>query len=451
MKQSEKIGLVSSTAIGLGAIIGAGIFVLSGTTIALAGTGALLAFLLTGITAAILALEIGELTSKMPKERGAAYSFAYEAFGSELGFVTGIMLYVAYMASVSAIALGFGAYLASLLGITSQLYVHAFAVLLILALIGINYFGIRRAANADTLLVAFKILVLVVFVGFALFAGKWTASSFSGMLDNGWSGIFSASVIALFAYEGFQAIAAVTPDMKGGGRQAAKAILIAVGASIVLYVSVVASMMALVPASQYKFIADPLSYALKASSAPSLLFVLVAIAALVATASASLSMLIGGSHLIYQMSEDGLVPQALAETRKGSATPLKALVATSLISIVTLFAGNIYIIAAISNFGIIFSFVILSFAVIKVRRIERMQKAGSDIFNDVHLSRKNVFQAPLYPILPVLSIASLILFFYGFPTLALSSGVGTLLVSIIAYYALRETKDKPIVKIKFFG
>src|SRR5690349_21360779 len=108
-----KIGLAGATAIGLGAIIGAGIFVLSGTTINLAGSGALIAFIITGIVAIILALELGELSSEMPKERGATYSFTYHAFGSELGFIGGILLYLGYAAAVATIALGFGSYLSS--------------------------------------------------------------------------------------------------------------------------------------------------------------------------------------------------------------------------------------------------------------------------------------------------------------------------------------------------
>ena len=106
-KVPETISQKSATAIGLGAIIGAGIFVLSGTAIALAGSYALVSFVLVGIIALIVALELGELGSIMPQEKGASYSYVRGAFGSELGFITGLLLYFSYVSSIPVIALGF--------------------------------------------------------------------------------------------------------------------------------------------------------------------------------------------------------------------------------------------------------------------------------------------------------------------------------------------------------
>ena len=92
---SEKntISVWVATAVSLGAIIGAGIFVLSGTAIALAGADAIIAFIIVGIVAFMMALQLGELGSLMPKLKGASYSYTYKAFGSELGFITGILIY----------------------------------------------------------------------------------------------------------------------------------------------------------------------------------------------------------------------------------------------------------------------------------------------------------------------------------------------------------------------
>src|SRR5271157_437972 len=103
----KKIGIASATAVGLGAIIGAGIFVLSGTAIALAGSFALPAFLIVGAVAMIVALVFGELGSIFPYAKGASYSYAYNAFGSEIGFITGILQYISYATAASAVSLGF--------------------------------------------------------------------------------------------------------------------------------------------------------------------------------------------------------------------------------------------------------------------------------------------------------------------------------------------------------
>ncbi|MDE1762428.1 MAG: amino acid permease [Candidatus Micrarchaeota archaeon] len=445
-----KIGLAGATAIGLGAIIGAGIFVLSGTTINLAGSGALIAFIITGFVAVVVALELGELASEMPKERGATYSFTYNAFGSELGFIGGILLYLGYVAGVSTIALGFGSYLSSALGISSQLETYLFSILLVLGLTLVNYRGIKSTANTDLLLVAFKIIVLIAFIGFALLVGKWGTHSIFGFFNNGMNGIFAASVIALFAYAGFQSIASLTPDIEGGGRTAAKAIIISVIVSMALYVGVTVSLLALVPGNQFGLVANPLSYALSSVSAPSWLFVLISIGALVATTSATLSMMVGGSRTLYQMSVDGLLPKKLLRVNTASA-PTNAILITSTLGILFLFSGNIYIVAAISNFGILFSFLLTGLALIKIRRIRDHYKEKRGILGDHStVSFKDVFQMPLYPYLPIIGIVAILIFFYAFPNAVISTGVALTFATMVVYYTLREFKNKQVIKVRFF-
>ena len=445
-----KIGLAGATAIGLGAIIGAGIFVLSGTTINLAGSGALIAFIITGFVAVIIALELGELSSEMPKERGASYSFTYNAFGSELGFIGGMLLYLGYAAGVSTIALGFGTYLSSAFGLGSQLYTYAFSVLLVLGLTLINYRGIKSTANTDLVLVLFKIIVLIVFVAFAVMYGKWATTQIFGFFNNGTSGIFAASVIALFAYAGFQSIASLTPDLKGGGRTAAKAIIISVIVSMILYVAVTVSLLALVPGNKFGLVANPLSYALSSVSAPSWIFILITIGALVATTSATLSMMVGGSRTLYQMSVDGLLPKRFLKTNWANA-PINSILLTAALGILFLFSGNIYIIAAISNFGILFSFLLTGLALIKMRRIRNHYKEKKSMLGShTMVSFKDVFQMPLYPYLPIIGIVAILIFFYAFPNEVISTGVALTFATIIVYYVIREIKNRPVIKVRFF-
>ncbi len=159
----NKISASVAAAVGLGAIIGAGIFVLSGTAIALAGAYALVAFALVGVLAFIIALELGELGSLMPYVKGASYSYTYTALGSELGFFTAMMRYMALSTSIGAIALGFGSYLSSLLGLHLATYAVPFAIILIFLLSIVNMFGVKKAAQADFWLVAVKIGVLMLY------------------------------------------------------------------------------------------------------------------------------------------------------------------------------------------------------------------------------------------------------------------------------------------------
>ncbi len=446
----REVGFAGAVAVGLGGIIGAGIFVLSGTMITLSGIGALFAFLLTGFVAIILALEMGELTSAMPGTTGASYSFVDNAFGTELGFITGITLYLSFIASISAIALGFGSYLSSMAGIHLPYVSRLFAVVLIIALMGINLKGLSKAAGVDIIIVSFKVGVLIVFIIFAFLFGRFLSSNIASPIIGGVPGIFSASVIAMFAYAGFQSIATMAPSIKGGGRTAARAILAAVVISLVFYILVTIAMLALAPAKAYGFVADPLSFALKSASAPSWIFYLVDFAALAATASATLAMLIAGSQLMRQLSRDGLLPGVFGRDRGSGRPPVMAVFITALFGVIILFAGNIYIIAALSNFGVLFSYLLSGFALIKIRRMKRHPTRHAEFLKSAGIVTKGAFNMPLYPILPVVGIVFIISFFFGFPRIALSAGIGVIIASLIAYYALREDRDEPIVRVRFF-
>ncbi len=439
MDVDKKISVAAATAVGLGAIIGAGIFVLSGTAIALAGAYALAAFLLVGVLAFIIAMELGELGSLFPNVKGAAYSYTYKALGSELGFITGILSYVSFATAIGAIALGFGSYLASFIGASAQTYAIPFAIALIFALSVVNLRGVKKAAQADLWLVAIKIGVLLAFVCFALYAALEIPgiglSNLSFAQSGGTlGGIFAASVAVFFAYTGFQAISSITDRIRNGTRGYIKAILSAVGISIVLYVLVVVALLLLLPASAYKITADPLSYALLHVNAPVWLFTLVDIGALVATTSAALAMILTASRALYQMSEDRLLPGLLRKYNPRTDAAVNGVIISAVIAVLVLFAGNVYVIAAISNFGLMFAYVVVGFDVVHVR-MRNMQAP---------------FRTPLYPYLPLLSIALLFALFAGMPAEALMIGVVLIMALIGVYYALREIRKKKTIRIKLF-
>lgn len=434
------ISVKVATAIGLGAIIGAGIFVLSGTAIALAGSAALISFVIVGVIALIVALELGELGSIMPQAEGGSYSFAYEAFGSELGFITGIMLYFAYASAIAPISLGFGSYLASLLGVTSSIAPTVFAIVLILVLTVVNILGISKAAKVDFGLVIVKIAILLVFIAFALFfvfgnSANMETNFTTGLESASISSIFAASVVIFFAYSGFQAISTVTKDVKGGGSGAAKAIISAVLVSIALYSLVVVALLFLMPASQFTVSSDPLSSALIYAGAPAWLFTLISIGALIATTSATLAMILSSSRVLYQIGYDKLLPKFVRKYNQKRDVAVNGVLISAVIGIIMLFSGNIYVMASISNFGILFCYLIASFALIHFRR---RKKSGS-------------FKMPLYPALAVAGIIGLIALLIGMPREALIVGAAMILTLIVIYYTLIEAEDREVEKIEIFN
>lgn len=431
----EKISIPVALAVGLGAIIGAGIFVLSGTAIAIAGGYALLAFVLVGIVAIFVGLEIGELSSLMPNEVGASYSFVYKAFGSELGFVTGILLFFSYATSISVISLGFGSYLSSILALGNAFNIP-FAIILIFVLSILNILGIKKAAKSDAVLVVIKVSILLLFIVAALAISlsnkTFSISNFSAP-NNVVLSVFSASVVIFFAYSGFQSISTFTSRIRGKNG-AAKAIILATVISLVLYVLVVFSLLALMPASEYKISGDPLSFALKASHAPQWLFITVDIGALIATTSATIAMILSSSRMLYQISKDKLLPRIFRKYNEESDVAVNSVIASAIIGVIMLFSGNIYTIAAISNFGLLFSYIMTSFALIHFRRS----------------GYKASFSMPLYPYLTIITIIFLFAFLFGMPKESLLIGAILIILLLAIYYMLKEIKRKKPVMIKLF-
>lgn len=438
MGEDQSIGVAVATAVGLGAIIGAGIFTLSGTAIALAGDWALFSFILVGVVAVIVALEIGELCTIFPGLGGATYSYVYEAFGSELGFITGMFLYFSFASSISVVALGFGSYFSSLFRLPAAQYGSYFAIGLIAVLAGVNLLGIRKAAKADFGLVIVKILVLLAVVTFAVLAvsRNGSATNFLALTPpaSGAAGVFGASVAVFFAYSGFQTISTFVQRVKGGAASAARAILASVAISMVLYMLVAVSLLALVPAGTFVINADPLAFALKSSHAPGYLLTVVDIGALIATASASLALLLSSSRVLRQISLDGLLPKVMRTYDEKRDVARNGVLISAVIGIAMLFSGNIFVIAAISNFGLLFSYLMSSLAVIHFRR----------------LGKRGSFQVPLFPYLPIAAMVAILAFMIGMPQEALIFGVVMVLTLVIVYYALREYEEKPPVMIRFF-
>ncbi|MGC8648896.1 MAG: APC family permease [Candidatus Micrarchaeia archaeon] len=438
MTDSNKIRVAFATAIGLGAIIGAGIFVLSGTAIAFAGADAILAFILVGIVAIIIAFEYGELGSIMPTLHGATYSYVYKAFGSELGFITGILLYASFAVSVSVIALGFGAYFVSLFNLTINPII--IAIILIFALSLVNLKGIKKAAKSDAFLVLIKVSILIIFIIFAilfLLNSKATniLSNFSVKGNQGnLESLIEAVIVIIFAYSGFQSISSITPEVEGGAKSAAKAIIYSVAISMIIYVSVVVSLIILAPASKYSISGDPLAIALQSSSAPQWLLILIDFGALIATTSATLAMILSSSKILYQISEDKLLPKFFRLYDKKNGIAINGVIITAIIAIITLFAGNIFVITSISDFGLLFSYLITSFALIHFRR----KKIEGSI------------KTPFYPYFPIISIIMIIIFMYGLPKESLLIGLIAVILLLTIYYSLREVENKKVIRIKLF-
>jgi len=409
MDFKKKLSFWQCVAIGLGNIVGAGIFVMAGAAINSAGPGALVAFGITAALAVSVGLNSAELSSSFPQVEGGVYSFAKATLGETIGFLVGWFRLISYAVSGAAVALGFSAYIVSI-GFSSLLYLPLSA-LLILILSYVEVKGLRLASEAEEALVVINVVGLGLFVATVLMLGRYSLAKFYPVFPNGATGVLEAAAIAFFAYSGFNTIATLTPDVQNGEKTVPRAIIFSLVASTVLYVLVVYSMLYALNWKAYGEVSNPLSLALSSLNASHPISLAVTFSAVTATLTVTLSLIIAGSRTAKQMGEDGLLPHFLG---KGSKIPT-LIVATIMIS--SLFLGNVKSIALVANFGVIFSYMLSGIEVAITR------KKGI----------RGGFVSPWYPFTQIFSIilSAVMLLTLGFQSLII--GTITLVVGLVVH------------------
>ena len=413
----RELSFSQALAIGLGNIIGAGIFVMAGASITAAGPSAILAFLITALYATTVGLNSAELSSVFPNTEGGVYSFALLTLGETIGFLVGFFRVVSYSVSGAATALGFSGYLLSL-GLPSYLYFILAAVLI--AVLGlIESKGIKLASEIETVLVILDVIGLLTFSVVALTISKINLQNFQPFMPNGIIGLFTASNIAFFAYSGFNTIATLTPNVKNGERTVPKAIVASLLISASLYILVVFSMVDSLYWNKYGQTSDPLSLVLTSIRAPLGVIYFIDAVSVLATVSVTLSIIIAAERTAKQMADDGLLPKFFSK---------HSTLIVTLIMLASLSLGNVEAIALASNFGTVFSYMLSGIEVGVVRRRK--------------LSGK--FRSPGFPIIHAISIglSGLFLISLGFQSLAI--GMVTLLVGLVLHSIHKELQHHKI-------
>jgi basic amino acid/polyamine antiporter, APA family len=426
---ARKLTFTHAVAIGLGNIIGAGIFVMAGSAIDAAGPGALVAFAITAALAMTVGLNTAELSSRFPNLEGGVYSFAKETMGDTIGFLVGWFRLVAYAVSGAAVALGFSSYLVSA-GAPSLIYFPA-AALLIVFLTLVEAGGIRLASEIEVGLVAVKIIGLGLFLAVVFALVRYSAGNFTPVFPNGGLSVLVAANIAFFAYSGFNTISTLTPDVEDGGKTVPRAIITSIAVSSALYVLVVFGLLLALNWKSYGMASNPLSVALSSINAPWGVSYAVDAAALAATFAVTLSLIIAGVRTTKQMGEDRMLPGWLGTRSKGPAIVVAGVMVASL------GLGNVQTIALVANFGIVFSYMLTGIQVAIARK--KTPRAS--------------FSSPGYPYVQSFSVVLSAAMLLGLGTQSLLLGTATLVVGLVAHaiythlngaeWARRETESVP--------
>ncbi len=339
------IGFWSATAIGIGGMVGGGIFAVLGLAVQLAHGGTPLAFLLAGLVALVTAHSYARLSVAFPSE-GGTVEFINRAFGP--GLLTGslnVLLWLSYVVMLSLYAHAFGSYGVSLLpeGLRG-VGLHALISAAIVLLTALNAAGSRLVGNAEEWIVGFKIAILLLFVG----GGLWSMEA-ARLAPGAWSSLpelAAGGMIIFLAYEGFELIANTASDVRDAERNLPRAYYTSVLFVIVLYVLVSLVTVGNLPVAR---IVQAKDYALAESARPflgSLGFDLIAVAALLSTASAINATLYGTARVSYVIAKDGELPRFLE--RKIWRRPLEGLLITAG---VTLAVANLFDLSSISTMG----------------------------------------------------------------------------------------------------
>jgi len=432
------IGVWQAAAVSIGAIIGAGIFVLIGVASGLAGPAVVLSFVLAGFAALFTALSAAELSSFIT-ESGGSYIYTHHAFGRFWGFVVGWVQTADYVIGASAVSIGFAGYLIYFLGIpstTAALIIIAF--LLPLALGVINLRGMREAAGMNSIMVFLKIIALIIFIGIgAWFIGMHGPSgSYAPFFPTGISGMLHGAAIIFFAFVGFNTVTVIAEEVKDPVRNVPRALLIAFVVCAALYIGVSTVAIGLVDWSVLATSDAPLEIALHVATQNPFVLAYVSIAALFATASVVMSSILGGSRALFAMARQKLLPHPITRISRNG-VPYISVIIVSLVmaGIVLVSGGNLAVLAQVFNFGTLLTFFFINLSLVKLR------------WDDPEAVRG--FEVPAYPLTPVLGILSCALLLVYLSRYALIFGVIWIAIGILIFEAnLKDFKKRVETKLK---
>ena len=333
--------------LGVGAVIGAGIFVLTGQAAAEhAGPAIMLSFILAGIACAFAGLCYAEFSAMMPVS-GSAYSYSYATLGEFVAWFIGWCLVLEYLFAASTVAVGWSGYLNSFLGTLGMPIPDLFAtapltfsegeftrtgailnlpaVFIVALVTGIGYVGITQSAMANAIVVAIKITVILLFIGFGIAyidPANWVPfiPENEGPGRFGMDGVMRAAAIVFFAYIGFDAVSTAAGEAKNPQRDMPIGILGSLVICTIIYIAMCAVLTGMLPYSQ---LGTPKPVATALEAYPSLLWLktLVEIAAIAGLSSVILVMLMAQPRIFYSMSRDGLLPKLFGKVHPKYHTP----------------------------------------------------------------------------------------------------------------------------------
>ncbi len=388
---NKVLGLRDAVIINLGAIIGAGIFVIIGLAIGRSGPAIIISILLSAFIAILTGLSFSEIARHTSKE-GGVYEYAKEAFTPAAGFVGGLMWTFSNMIAISAVALSMGQYIDSFLSIKTPAMFFAIPAIVIFALL--NIFGIKNSAKTLTALVALNIIILLLFIMFGL--THFAVSHFSNFAPNGFNGILAGSALIFFAFTGFSRVTTIGDEVKDSEKTIPKAIVISILVSALIYIAIAVVAVGLLPYKEIASSAAPLSAAIAVLHNP-IIDLIIAFGGITATAGVVLTGILGTSRVLFAMGRDNELPKQVAQIDRYS-TPQVAIILSTIIAIIFIYFVSFSTIVEASNAA-----VLLAYAIINISALVLWNRLRKEEVKTNKLIRRSYFF--IIPILSTITIA----------------------------------------------
>jgi APA family basic amino acid/polyamine antiporter len=424
----RSLGRLNLTALGVGSIIGTGIFVLTGTAASQnAGPALVISMIIAGVACAFAGLCYAELASMIPVA-GSAYTYAYATVGEVFAWIVGWDLILEYALSMSTIAVGWSGYFVSLMrdlgwtvppeltaspgvavatagGGTVLGVFNVPAAIIVLLVMALLVVGIKESANTNTLLVVIKSIVLVIFVVAGIsYVNRDNLTPFippnTGEFGHfGWSGILRGSAVMFFAYIGFDAVSTAAQEAKNPQRDLPYGILVSLAVCTVLYIAVATVLIGIVPYAKLN-VADPIAVGIEATGL-TWFSPVVKVSALFGLFSTMLVQLLGQTRIFYSMSRDGLLPPLFGRVHPRFRTPHLSTLVTGIIVAVAAGLLPLSTLSQLVSMGTLLAFTLVCIGIIILR------KTAPDL--------ERPFRTPGLPWVPILGAVVCVAQMVGLP------------------------------------
>ncbi len=429
------------TLLGMGCIIGAGIFVITGKAAAtLAGPGIVLSFVVAGFACAFAALCYAELAASVGG-CGSAYGYAYASLGELMAWVIGWMLVLEYGVAASAVANGWSGYFNDALtavgwGLPDALthgpwqgeggVINLPAATIIIILASLLIIGAKQSSQFNTALVFVKLLTIAVFIGVAIFHVK--TELWHPFLPFGWfgtgadgnpTGVLAGAASIFFAYIGFDAVSTAAEEAKDIQRDVPIGIIASLAICTVLYIIVSGLLTGIVPYTELN-VSSPVAHALQLIGL-NWASALVATGVITGLTTVMLVLYYGLTRVLFAMSRDGLLPVFFGQVNSKTHTPVRVIVLCGLL--IAGLAGFVPLkeLSELVNIGTLGAFVVVCIGVIVLR--------------SKHPDMKRPFKTPWYPLLPILGVLSCTLLMANLPLVTWQRFGLWLIAGLVIYFS----------------